>query len=99
VQYMLDQIQAKLVENNQQGRMSTWGVPINMLMIDAGVRYAIKFGNGEVAANDLEAFKATIQEAAAARKVGNLDISFYTENGVDYKNYLLLLAPFYDFSK
>jgi len=99
VQYMLDQIQAKLVEKSQQARMSTWGVPINMLMIDAGVRYGIKYAKGEVKANDLDAFKATVQEAAAARQVGNLDIGFYTENSVDYKNYLLLLAPFYDFSK
>ncbi|MEA4812472.1 MAG: hypothetical protein VB108_07885, partial [Anaerolineaceae bacterium] len=99
VQYMLDQIKAKLEEKGQQARMSTWGVPINMLMIDAGVRYAIKFGNGEVKANDLDAFKATIQESAAARKIGNLDISHYIENGKDFNNYLLLLAPFYDFAK
>ncbi len=42
VQYMLDQIAIKLKEKGQEARMSTWGVPINMLMIDAGVRYAIK---------------------------------------------------------
>ena len=41
VQYMLDQIAIKLKEKGQEGRMSTWGVPINMLMIDAGVRYAM----------------------------------------------------------
>jgi hypothetical protein len=99
VQYMLDQIKAKLTEKNQQGRMTTWGVPINMLMIDAGVRFAMKVAEGKAVATDVETFKATIQEAAAARNVGNLTLSIFEEAGVKYDNFILLLAPFYDFSK
>jgi hypothetical protein len=37
--------------------MSTWGVPINMLMIDAGVRFAIEYAEGRIDPNDIEAFK------------------------------------------
>ena len=97
---MLDQIAIKLKEKGQEGRMSTWGVPINMLMIDAGVRYAIKFAEGEVTnPRDVEAFKQTLNEAAAARNVGDITVTSYNEDGVDLPNFLMLLAPFYDFSQ
>ena len=80
--------------------MSTWGVPINMLMIDAGVRYAIKFAEGEITnPSDVEAFKQALNEAAAARNVGNITVTSYNEDGVDLPNFLMLLAPFYDFSQ
>ena len=100
VQYMLDQIGIKLREKGQEGRMSTWGVPINMLMIDAGVRFAIKFAEGEITnPQDIEAFKQCLNEAAAARNVGDITVTSYNEDGVDLPNFLMLLAPFYDFSK
>ncbi|MGI6090808.1 MAG: DUF3798 domain-containing protein [Saccharofermentanales bacterium] len=99
VQYMLDSISAKLKENGQDKRMSTWGVPINMLMIDAGVTFAMKWLDGKVERDDLEAYKATVNEVAAARNVGELQISNYVdpEKG-ELKNFFMLLAPFYDFS-
>jgi hypothetical protein len=100
VQYMLDQIAIKLKEKGQEGRMSTWGVPINMLMIDAGVRYAIKFAEGEVTdPKDTAAFIETLNEASAARGLGNLTVTNYNEDGVNLPNFLMLLAPYYDFSK
>lgn len=100
VQYMLDQIAIKLKEKGQEGRMSTWGVPINMLMIDAGVRYAIKFAEGEITdRSDVEAFKQALNEAAAARNLGEIAVISYDEDGVSLPNFLMLLAPFYDFSK
>jgi hypothetical protein len=99
VQYMLDSIAAKLKENGQDKRMSTWGVPINMLMIDAGVTFAMKWLEGEAERDDLEAYKATVNEVAAARNVGELQISNYIdpEKG-ELENFFLLLAPFHDFS-
>jgi hypothetical protein len=98
VPYMLEQIAAKLKEKGQEGRMSTWGVPINMLMIDAGVRFAIEYAEGRVDPNDAEAFKRIINEAAAARGVGEVTITSYDEE-VKLDNFLMLLCPFHDFSK
>ena len=46
VQYMLDSIDEKLTEAGQEARMATWGVPINMLMVEAGVDYSIEFLEG-----------------------------------------------------
>ena len=47
--------------------MSTWGVPINMLMIDAYVTFAMKWLGRLAERDDLEAYKATVNEVAAAR--------------------------------
>ena len=46
VQYMLDQINTKVGEYGNAGRMSTWPLPINMLMVEAGVEYAIEYCEG-----------------------------------------------------
>ena len=99
VQYMLDQIALKLKEKGQEGRMSTWGVPVNMLMIDAGVRYAMDFAEGKVARGDVEAFKASLNAAAADRGLGDIEVSNFNEDGVNLENFLMLLCPYYDFSQ
>ena len=100
VQYMLDSIAAKLKEGGQENRMSTWGVPLNMLMIDAGVTFAMKWLDGEVERDDLEAYKDTVREVAAGRNVEDIQITNYVdpEKG-ELENFFLFLAPFYDFSK
>ena len=100
VQYMLDQIKAKLTEKDQQARMSTWPVPINMLMLDAGVRYAMAFAEGKTQGpKDYVAFKAALDEAGAERNIQGLQVSNFEFEGAPMDNYFLLLSPFYDFSK
>gem|GEM_PF-79701 len=99
VAYMLEQISLKLAEKGQEGRMSTWGVPINMLMIDAGVRFAIEYAEGRVTdPNDTEAFKVVLNQAAADRDVGEITVTSYDEE-VRLDNFLMLLCPYWDFSK
>ena len=100
VDYMLSEIASKLKEKGQEGRMSTWGVPINMLMIDIGVNYCMKILDGKVERGDLEAFELTAQETAASRGLGELTLSNYEdpEKGV-LDNFYLLLAPYCDFSQ
>jgi len=68
-----------------------------MLMIDAGVRFAIEYAEGRVDPNDAEAFKRIINEAAAARGVGEVQITSYDEE-VKLDNFLMLLCPFHDFA-
>ena len=46
VDYMLSQIKEKLTAIGQEGRMSTWPIPVNMLMVQAGVEYGIEFCEG-----------------------------------------------------
>ena len=48
VKYMLRSIQEVLQENGMEGRMSTWGIPINMLMVESGVKYAMEWIEGKI---------------------------------------------------
>ncbi len=101
VKYMLQSIREKLMEKGQEGRMSTWGVPANMLMVGAGVEYAIEFCEGKFTErHDPEAFARAIKKVSDEYKVGDIKISNYvTGSGEELKNFYLLLAPFVDFSK
>lgn len=65
VQYMLDQIGEKVTEAGNNGRVSTWALPINMLMIEAGVDYAIKYCEGQTSARfDDAALRESINTVA-----------------------------------
>ncbi|MCL2368710.1 MAG: DUF3798 domain-containing protein [Oscillospiraceae bacterium] len=46
VPWMIDQINAAVSEAGMAGRISNWGVPVNMLNIEAGVAYAIEYLEG-----------------------------------------------------
>jgi len=75
MQYMLDQIGLKLKEAGQEKRMSTWGVAINMLMIEAGVEYAREFIEGKITErNDQEALKRIIDSLAGGVEVDTFQI-------------------------
>jgi hypothetical protein len=101
VKYMLQSIREKLVENGQESRMSTWGVPINMLMLEAGVEYAIEFCEGKFTdRHDRAALERAIAKVSDEYKAGEIKISNYVlEDGTELDNFYLLLAPFVDFSK
>lgn len=97
VDYMLEQIQAKVTEYNMGGRVSTWGVPCNMLFIEAGVEYAKKVLDGETGGVVLDdaVLRATIQECAG-------DVQMTLENHVDADgvvkdNHYLIMADFVTF--
>lgn len=98
VKYMLDSIDAKLTEAGQEGRMSTWSVPVNMLMVEAGVDYSIEFLEGRT--------KGTLDEGVLTKIVnriaggeGSAKLTKYDENGVELDNFYMILCDFYDFSK
>lgn len=97
VQYMLDSIDAVLTEAGQEDRMSTWSVPINMLMVEAGVDYAIEFLEGRTDGNVDEAVLGKIVNGIAGGE-GSAKLTKYNENGVELDNYYMLLCDFYDFS-
>ncbi len=65
VDYMMEQLQAKVTEYNMGGRVSTWGVPCNMLFISAGVEYAKKVLEGQTSGTlDEQVLRDTIQDCA-----------------------------------
>ncbi len=46
MQWMMDQIQARVAEEGTTGRVASWPVPVDMLFIEAGIEYAIEWING-----------------------------------------------------
>ncbi len=101
VKYMLQSIKDKLTEAGQESRMSTWGVPINMLMLEAGVEYAIEFCEGKFTdRHDKAALERAIKKVSDEYKAGEIQITNYvTEDDKELDNFYMLLAPFVDFSK
>ena len=94
---MLDSIDAKLTEAGQQARMATWSVPVNMLMVEAGVDYAIEYLEGRTSGTLDEGVLNTIVNRIAGGE-GSATLTKYNENGVELDNYYMLLCDFYDFS-
>lgn len=99
VAYVLEQIKAKVAEFNNSGRMSTWTVPVNMLMIEAGVEYAIKWAKGEIKVDEGKTYN---EEAflAEIKAIGGDDATVTNYEDASFgklDNFYLILCPFYDF--
>lgn len=96
VDYMLASIDEVLTEYGQEGRMSTWSVPINMLMVEAGVDYAIEFLEGRTSGRvDEPALTKIVNRIAGGE--GSAQITHFNEGGVKLDNYYMILCDFYDF--
>ena len=95
IQYMLDQITEKVAEYGNTGRMSTWTVSVNMMMIEAGFNYAQKWINGEIKDRfDYDALLAEMQALAG----DDVSVTAYSDEASGtIDNFLMILCPYYDF--
>lgn len=95
VEYMLGEIKKAVEEAGNSGRMSTWEVPINMMMIEAGYNYAVKWIEGDITERcDEEALLAEMKAISGEATT----ISHYSDEAVgELDNFFLILCPFYDF--
>ena len=92
VPYMLDQIAAKVKESGNEGRMSTWGVPVNMLMVEAGVEYAMAFAEGKT--------NGRLDETVLLEKmnaVAPCTITKFKDDAGEIPNFFMILSNFIDF--
>lgn len=96
VDYMLEQLQAKVTEMGMGGRCSTWAVPCNMLFVEAGVEYAKKVLEGKTEGTlDDAVLRETIQEVAGEVQ---MTIDYYKDdNGTATDNHYLVMADFITF--
>ncbi|MEM1484567.1 DUF3798 domain-containing protein [Oscillospiraceae bacterium PP1C4] len=96
VNFVLEETSKKIVEGGNAGRMSTWTVPVNMLFVEAGVKYAQGFLDGKITERaSMDAMKTVCEEIAG----GPVTMNTLTENGVEYKNFYTILGSFYTFGK
>lgn len=96
VDYMIEQLTAKSKEYGMEGRASTWGVPCNMLFVEAGTEYAKKMLEGKTdGVLDDKVLRETLQECA---KGISMTINNYVdESGAEVKNHYLAMADFVKF--
>ena len=97
VDYMLEQLQAKVTEAGMGGRVSTWAVPCNMLFVEAGVEYAKKVLEGQTNGVVLDdaVLRETIQECAG--KVQMTISNLVDDNGETKDNHYVVMADFITF--
>ena len=95
VPYMLEQIKAKVAEYGNTGRMSTWEVPVNMVMIEAGFNYAEKWIKGEITERCDEA--ALLKEIQAIAGDAASITKYADDASGEIANFFMILCPFYDF--
>lgn len=101
VNYIMEQITAKVAAAGGKGRFSTWPIPISMLMTAACVEYGKEYCEGKTnGKNDSAALqKAFNSQLPEGKKV---TFSTYTTKDKDGKdvaqdNFYLLLADFIEF--
>jgi len=98
VQYMLDSITDAVAEKGNTGRMSTWALPVNMLMVEAGAEYAIAYAKGEITvAFDDAALRKTIADVAASSYNTAATLSLYADDEGNIENFYMILCDFYNF--
>ncbi len=96
VEYMLNATKEKIADFGNTGRMSTWNVPVNMLMVEAGTKYAIEFCEGRTDGRvDEDLLFELFNEVAGSDDV--VVTNYVDEASGTLDNFYLLLCPFYDF--
>ncbi|WP_404988315.1 DUF3798 domain-containing protein [Clostridium culturomicium] len=97
VAYIVDQIGEKIKAGGGEGRFSTWPVPINMMFVEGGVKYAMAFLDGET---DGKNDKAKLTEILnSLLDDAEIKITPYIDagSGKTYDNYYLILSDYINF--
>jgi len=91
IDYIVSEISAKAADANMTGRLSTWPVPINMLLVESGVEYAKLFCEGKTnGAFDTKVVQETITKTAP----GEVTITEYILGDVHLENYFRVLCDY-----
>lgn len=83
--YILSEIETKCEEAEMTGRVATWSVPVNMMYVEAGVKYSIAYLEGETNGKADQAVLTEIMSEVAGGEI-------VLENYGDYDNYFLYLG-------
>ena len=94
IDYIIEEITAKIADAGATGRLSTWPIPVNMLFVEAGVEYARAYLEGRTnGRNDQEALQAIMNELVG----GEVELTTYQQGDVDLDNFYLLLSDYITF--
>ena len=95
--FVISQLQNAIDAAGGSGRFSTWPVPVNMLLVEVGVLYAIEYLEGRASRHDPEVLRQIVNEVAE-RKGGSVNLSNWPAAGGGYlENFYTVLADFINF--
>jgi len=94
VAYIIEAIKAKVATLGATGRASTWPVPLNMMLIQAGYEYAQQYIEGKITSkSDMAAMKAICEKIAGSA----MQFTELVESGTTYPNYFMILSDYVTF--
>ncbi|WP_105617885.1 DUF3798 domain-containing protein [Vallitalea okinawensis] len=101
IPYILNEISNIYAEAGISGRASTWPVPVNMMYVEAGADYAVKWINGEFeeklnVEEVIKSFNVYVESVTKTDEI-KLNVVPLVENDKEFDNYLMVLCDFYDF--
>lgn len=85
LEFIISEIDKKVDEAGMDGRIATWSVPVNMMYVEAGVRYAIEYLDGNTNGKADAAVLTEIMSDVA-------DGAIVLQNYGDYDHYFLYLG-------
>jgi len=94
VDYIIEQITAKIAEKGGTGRFSTWPVPVNMMFVESGAEYAIAWAKGET---NGKLDQAKLEQLFSEYAGVEIKLTTLTEGGTNYPNFMLLLSDYITF--
>ena len=84
--FLAEQVSAKVAEKGGTGRFGTWTKPANVAMIDAGVEYSRAFIEGKIERLDVDAMTKFMKEAT-----NDTTDAVKLEKFEDYDNFILFV--------
>ncbi len=94
LQDIINQTTKILEEKGEIGRVSTWPVPVSMMITIAGTEYAFKWMDGETNGKlDLNVLKSCMDDYAGL----DCQTTAYTEGSSTYDNYQLIMMDYLNY--
>jgi len=98
VGFVLDALQEMVTARGATGRISTWPVPVNMLLIEVGVRYSIEYLEGNLTSRTDEAALTRIfNEVAGSFGGDGIEVSNWIDDDGVIDNFFLIMSSFIEF--
>jgi len=97
VDYVIEQTKAKIAAKGGTGNFATWPVPMNMMFVEAGVKYAKQYCEGTIKSkNDKEALKKICSEIAKGKEMKFEIYKGKDKDGkeVEFNNFYMILSDF-----
>jgi hypothetical protein len=98
IEFLIEQLNIAVPAAGAGGRISTWPIPINMLFVETGVKYAIEYLEGRTnGKHDPSALDRVISEVAASFN-GSVELAVWPlDGGGELDNMYRVLSDFITF--